>query len=73
MRDKNEEKKPEKIKQRGPRGEVGRSTAGDRLRSEHRKARRVAGDQTPLREHARALARGGDPDAQAWLRAKGLA
>ena len=71
MSDKKEEKKPEK--KRGPRGEVGRSTAGDRLRSEHRKARRVAGDQTPLREHARALARGGDPDAQAWLRAKGLA
>lgn len=69
MSDEPKEKKPEK--KRGPRGEVGASTAGERLRAEHRRARKL-GDRTPLRDHARALARGGDPDAIAWLRAKGL-
>lgn len=67
MSDKKEEK------QRGSRGDLGRSTPGDRLKREHRTARRVAGDRTPLREFARQLARGADPDAQAWLRTKGLA
>lgn len=68
-----DDKKPEeKQKKRGPRGELGESTAGERLKREHRRARKIAGDATPLREFARQLARGGDADAAAWLRAKGI-
>lgn len=69
-----DDKKPEEKQQkkRGPRGELGESTAGERLKREHRRARKIAGDNTPLREFARQLARGGDYDATEWLRVKGL-